>query len=94
MSATMTLKQLHGPDGATIELDRSKVVWDDPGADTPAIVCWNGYTGTYNCCLNTGEIECGDALLPDEVMAWLDEVHDEVHDFLYSNPPPDEEDPA
>jgi hypothetical protein len=81
-----TSMQLHGPDGAIIELDRTKVIPDDPGADTPAVLYWNGYSGTFWCCLNTGEIEAGDAQLPREVCKWLIEVEDEVNDFLYGEP--------
>ena len=76
-------KTLRGPCGAKVDLDRSKVIPDDPGADTPAIVRWGRYSGTFWCCMDTGEISCGDAELPRQVTEWLHSVCDQVNEFLY-----------
>ena len=61
--------KLHGPLGATLTLDRSRLDPDDPGADTPALVEWRKYAGTYQGCSETGDI--GDRLLPTVIVEWL-----------------------
>lgn len=76
---------LRGPCGARVVLDREKVNDNDPGADTPAIVEWRGHSGTFWCCADTGEIDAGDATLPQEVTDWLNTLHDRVNTFLYRN---------
>lgn len=78
------IKTIRGPLGAKLVLDRSKVVPYDPGADTPAMVYWNGHSGTLWCCHDTGEIGCGDAELPLVVRHWLEDVIDDANAFLYN----------
>jgi hypothetical protein len=74
---------LYGPEGVEVVLDRSKVIPDDPGADTPAMVHLGSLSGTFWCCLDTGEIDCGERQLSGRVMEWLDDVSGKVNDFLY-----------
>ena len=81
--SNVRMKTLHGPMGARLVLDRSKVVPEDPGADTPAVVYWKRYSGTLWCCWDTGEIDCGAAQLPQPIRDWLDEMIDVANEFLY-----------
>jgi hypothetical protein len=76
-------KLLMGPGGIRIVLDRSKVVKDDPGADTPAMVYLpkNKGSGTFWCAVDTGEVD--DVRLTDKQCEWLQEQYDTVNDFLY-----------
>ena len=75
MPTNTTLK---GPRGALLHLDSSRIIPDDPGADTPALVEYRGNWGTYWCASETGECDGFD--LPDSVLAWLnsDEVANAV----------------
>ena len=77
MSAVRTLR---GPMGATLTLDPMQVIPDDPGQGTPAVVSWGDYSGTFWCCLDTGEIDGFD--LPDAVHRWLASLDAEVCDWL------------
>ena len=83
----MTTKTLTGPNGFRIDLDRSQVFPDDPGAGTPAIVTdrTGEYSSTFWCALDTGELlgDWGDLELPQRVLHWLDDSHAAVEEFLY-----------
>jgi hypothetical protein len=78
------VRLLMGPAGIKIVLDKSKVVPDDPGADTPAMVyIKNGKaSATFWCAVDTGEVD--DVDLSDAQCRWLQAQYDEVNDFLFS----------
>lgn len=66
-------------------LDKSRVVPEDPGSDTPAMVYGpNGSSGTYWCACDTGELSYGDRQLPNSVVNWLIALLDDVDAFLYN----------
>lgn len=48
-------KTVNGPNGVVLVLDRDKVVLDDPGADTPAMVYYKRGSATYWCACGEGE---------------------------------------
>ena len=63
----------HGPDNVKLYID----VKDH---DTPAIVEVGRYTATYDCAMDTGEMDCGAG--PDLTQAqldWLEQFRDEVN---------------
>ena len=70
----------------TLILDRSKVVPDDPGADTPAMIhCLSGASSTYWCGVDNGLMFPDGSmceLTPKEV-DWLMNLEPEVTWFLY-----------
>ena len=74
---------LYGPDQLVIHLDRNKVVADDPGADTPAMVYLGKHSATFWCAADTGELDLGDYHLTPRQYRWLQEQYDLVNDFLY-----------
>jgi hypothetical protein len=77
------VKTLRGPRGIKVVLDRSKVVPDDPGQDTPALVYWRGKSSTLCCAYNEGEVD--GVALPKEQAEWLDSVYDEADEWLYTS---------
>jgi len=84
--ATETKKVLHGPGGLRVVLDRTRVVPDDPGADTPAMVYLFGASATLWCAMGEGEL-MGDRAarkLSEAQCRWLDDVAEpEASAFLY-----------
>jgi hypothetical protein len=71
-----------------VVLDRDKVVPDDPGADTPAMVYYDGgvYSATYWCAVDTGELDGARETkkLTHNQIEWLDSLEQEIEEFLYS----------
>lgn len=78
---------LRGPGGLTIELDRDRIVEDDPGADTPALVCLpkGGGSSTFWFALDTGTIMGSrvDVDVTPDQMQWLESSQALVEDFLF-----------
>jgi hypothetical protein len=79
------IKTLRGPGGIRVVLDTARVIPNDPGADTPAMVHLGRSTGTYWCVADTGELidNLDGAQVTDAQSAWLDSIGDEVNAFLY-----------
>ena len=83
----MTKKTIKGPGGIRIELDSAEIFPDDPGQGTPAMVYLGGYSATYWCAADTGELDCGEKQLSITQCNWLHEVEDEVNAFVEDNAP-------
>ena len=68
-----------------VSLDRSKVIPDDPGADTPAMVSSFGYYATYWCACGEGELSSdrGTLQLTEAECIWLNDLEPQVDQFLY-----------
>src|SRR5271166_5210387 len=73
-----------------VVLDRRKVIKDDPGADTPAMVYFNGRNracSTYWCACGEGELlnenDGGVYKLTKRQIEWLDSLDGELTEFLY-----------
>lgn len=67
----------------SLKLDPSQCFPEDPGAGTPAMVYGpRGVSGTYGCAVETGELECGEHVLPPAVLRWLqsDEVEEAANE--------------
>ena len=89
-----TKKILHGPQNLRVELDKSQVIPDDPGAGTPAMVyLYEPFASratacaTYACACGEGELQpCylhGDVIqLTDAQRTWLASIDDEIGNFL------------
>lgn len=77
----MDKRTLHGP-GIRIELDKTEVFPDDPGAGTPAMVYVGRASATFWCALDTGELWGGNVELTDRQVKWLHEQYAEVNEFL------------
>lgn len=60
---------VNGPRKARLHLDRERIVPGDPGADTPALVEWQGHWGTFGCASECGEVDGVE--LPQAVYDWL-----------------------
>jgi hypothetical protein len=75
---TKTLKK----HGLTVVLDTNKVIHDDPGADTPALVYMGEASATYHVALHEGELDFGDVKLNPTQIRWLDSIEGEIGDFL------------
>jgi len=81
-----TTKTIRGPGGIRIELDRNRVVLDDPGQDTPALVYvptnkrYRGgdETATFWCAMETDELD-----LTKAQRDFLIRNEDKVNDVLY-----------
>ena len=76
-------KLLKHRSGVIVELDSSKIVPNDPGQDTPALVLYKDGTSTLTCAENEGYVfhdRKGDIELPEAAKEWLwsNEVQDEV----------------
>jgi hypothetical protein len=82
-----------------VVLDRSKVVLDNPGADTPALVYLYDNrkevgNASFNCAVEAAEVALYDNV-PEHVShylntaqtAWLEKIQDEVEEFLFPKPP-------
>lgn len=82
----------------TVELNKSKVIPDDPGADTPALVFWRGFhtidgvrrycefSSTFWCAAQEGELDSpyyGTYQLSEPQSKWLDSLERKVNEFLY-----------
>jgi hypothetical protein len=83
-----TTLTLDGPDDLHIDLDRSQVFPDDPGAGTPAMVYIKGSrgwrdSGTYWCACDTGVLSGNDSVLSRAQVQWLAAQADRVESFLY-----------
>lgn len=80
-------RQLSGPRGYRVSLDRGEVFPDDPGQGAPAMVYGptGEASGTYWCVSDTGEIEARGEYwdVPKDVLAWLGEIEGDVNAFLY-----------
>lgn len=74
-------KTLLGPRGIQIDLDRGEVFPDDPGNGTPALVKYRGYTATYWCAWETGEVD--GVNLPPTALEWLSKQDKKINAFLY-----------
>jgi hypothetical protein len=77
-------------------LDRKAVVPNDPGADTPALVYYEGRRykacSTYWCAIGESQLEIssrrgGSHLLTQKQCVWLDSLDAELTDFLYTSNP-------
>lgn len=74
-----------------VVLDRRKVIENDPGMDTPAMVYFNGNrkaASTYWCACGEGELLGEDRhgtirRLTTRQLEWLDKLEPEVTEFLY-----------
>jgi len=75
-------KTINGPKGLRIDLDTDEVFTDDPGQGTPAVVCYDRYSASYDCAVNTGELDCGEYILKSGQLKWLESKLDEVNDFF------------
>lgn len=73
-------------------LDRNRVVPNDPGADTPAMVYYTGKyqaCATYWCAVGEGELEIfrgGFHKLTQKQINWLDSLSDKLEEFLCQLP--------
>lgn len=85
MAAGIVLSKcvMYGPGKMELHLDRRKVVLDDPGADTPAMVHVGVHSGTFWCAADTGELDAGEYQLTEQQCRWLQQKVDEVNVFLY-----------
>ena len=86
-----TKKTLQGPNGLRILLNSCEIFPNDPGNGTPAMVQFFGYSSTYWCAADTGELLGTDRWGNDDVrdltprqLRWLQspEVECEVADFV------------
>lgn len=75
-------KILRGPNGLRIELDSDEIFPNDLGQGTPVMVYFKKHSATYDCALDTGELDCGDYYLTDEQLWWLEGKCEEVNYFL------------
>lgn len=69
-----------------VELDKDEIIPDNPGEGTPAMVYGpNESSGTFYAAQNEGELCCGprEHTLPDIVTRWLNDIDEEVDDFLW-----------
>ena len=89
---TKRIRKLFARDGVVIDviLDKSKVIPDDPGQDTPAMVqmlraSGKQYvdSGTYWCAIGSGELSDKGTKLTEEQQDWLISLDTEVTEFLY-----------
>jgi hypothetical protein len=82
-------KILTGPNGIRLHLDSSKIIPDDPGQDTPAMVEYKGRWGTYDCVADTGVMDHGEStimVLNTPVHNWLTARLDEVEKMHAAGP--------
>jgi hypothetical protein len=93
-----TIKTLHGPNGLRIKLDSAEIWPSDPGNGTPAMVYLFGYSATYWCAADTGELtnesySHGDGYrdLNRAQLAWLQSpaIEEEVNTFVETMAHPD-----
>jgi hypothetical protein len=82
-----------------VVLDRKRVVPNDPGADTPAMVYYKGSkyeaSSTYWCAIGESELEItaprkyeyGRHKLTQNQCEWLDSLDPELTEFLYNTNP-------
>lgn len=70
-----------------IELDKTQVFPDDPGAGTPAMVYLGDYSATYWCAVGEGCLDGskGERDLTRREMEWLDQQGDIIDKFLYND---------
>ena len=82
-----------------VVLDRKKVVPNDPGADTPAMVYYKSAkyeaSATYWCAvgecqleITTGRDKYGSHNLTSKQVEWLDSLDAELTEFLYKTVSP------
>lgn len=86
----MTKRTLHGPNGLRILLDSNEIYPNDPGNGTPAIVQLFGFSATYGCAADTGELtdkHGEDRELTTVQLNWLqsDTVENAVNSFIDDN---------
>lgn len=76
--------QLTSPRGINLQIvcDASQIFPDDPGQGQPIYIeTQDGrYSASWDCGLNTGELSCGDYLLSNDQVKWLDS-----QEFLVEN---------
>jgi hypothetical protein len=82
MQYTDTKVTIHGPKGLRIELDAAQIFPSNPGNGTPAMVYRNGYSATFFCAMDTGELDCGTVELSDTECRWLNSQEGDVVDWL------------
>ena len=75
-------KTINGTNGLRIDLDTDEVFTDDPGQGTPAMVYFDKFSATYDCAVDTGELSCGDYILKDCQLEWLEARQNEVDEFF------------
>jgi hypothetical protein len=74
--------------------DRKRVIPNDPGADTPAMVYYRKYgleaSATLWCAMGEGELQItyprnvsGVHRLTDHQIEWLESIEPKVNEFLY-----------
>ncbi len=84
--------------GLRVVLDRKRVVPNDPGADTPAMVYLKRWgmeaSSTYWCAIGEGELEITRGKnkyamqkLTENQVEWLDSLDPELTEFLYKTNP-------
>lgn len=69
-----------------VELDKEQVIPDNPGEGTPAMVYGPKKScGTLYAAQDNGELACGPSVhtLPASVTDWLNQIDEEVDNFLY-----------
>jgi hypothetical protein len=74
-----------------VELDKSQVFPDDPGAGTPAMVYLDTSKGrhsaTYWCAIGEGEVENNHTgemkQLTEKQLEWLEVLNSEIDNFLF-----------
>lgn len=67
-----------------IELDPQEIFPDDPGQGAPCMVYKDKHSATYNCALDTGELDLGEYTLSTEEWDWLASQSDRVDSWLDS----------
>lgn len=68
--------------GWRVQLNADEVFPDDPGMGTPALVIGpNNMTATWGCAIATGEVDCGDGVIPNEVLRLMEAIQDDVSDW-------------
>lgn len=84
--------------GLSVICDRKRVVPNDPGADTPAMVYLKHWgmeaSSTYWCVIGEGALEItkgkdkyGSHKLSDNQVEWLESLDSELTEFLYKSNP-------
>ena len=84
--------------GLRVVCDRNRVVPDDPGADTPAMVYYKcrqyEASATYWCAMGESHLQINSGKFRDEEhkltqtqCEWLDSLEPEITEFLYKTNP-------
>lgn len=73
--------------GILIALDTNEIYPSDPGQGTPVLIeTTDGkYTATWDCGMDTGELDCGGYILNDRQKAWLATQETTVDEWRHAN---------